>query len=115
MEIYVEEWTEFDNEYWNYQMSERNWISYFNEVRFIVEEAQELVEQGELLEAHEVLERVRITMRELRKRNGFPKFTADLLTGFHTIMGQIITIVNSGIDEAAIDELYGLYEDASLA
>ena len=112
---YVSSWNNFRDEYGTYRSSQRNWISYFTSVQNLVDYAGDLVDEGHLLEAHEVLELVRTTMRELRKRNGFPKFNTDELTAFHSIMGEIIAISMEEFDGNTIDTLYELYRDASHA
>ena len=112
---YAGSWESFLDEYATYRSSQRNWISYFYSVQDLVDDAEILVSDGHLLEAHEVLELVRTTMRELRKRNGFPKFITDELTAFHSIMGEIIAISKEEFDGNTIDTLYNLYGDASHA
>ena len=112
---YESSWNNFRDEYGTYRSSERNWIDYFDTVQDLVDYAGELVVGGHLLEAHEVLELVRTTMRELRMRNGFPKFNTDELTAFHSIMGEIIAISIEDFDGNTIDTLYELYRDASHA
>ena len=115
MAIYVQVWSDFYSSYWDYRRSDRNWNSYLDLVQETVEEADELIAQGELLEAHEVLERIRVIMADFRGRNGFPKFTPDSLTDFHSIMGQIIAIASGEVGEVEIDQLWDLYKKASFA
>jgi len=122
----VDSWESFRDEYETYRSSQRNWISYFHNIQVLVNDATTLVDEADiqtdedakkalLQEAHEVLELVRTTMRELRKRNGFPKFNTDELTAFHSIMGEIIAILTEGFDDNTIETLYDLYRDASHA
>ena len=115
MTTFVNAWDEFRDDYWTYRASKRNWISYIDQVNYHVDEAIELVDGGDLLEAHEVLELVRTTMRDLRRRNGFPKFVTDELTAFHSIMGTIIGVSLGDFDDSTVSTLSELYEDASKA
>lgn len=115
MSVYVDSWESFRDYYITYRSSWRNWISYFSQVQLLVNEAVEEVDNNHFLEAHEVLELVRTTMREFRGRNGFPKFITDELTAFHTIMGDIIAISNSTFDDDTIAILSDLYNKGSHA
>lgn len=116
MHKYAAAWEGFSDEYRTCRSSQRNWISYFDRVQDHVDEAVFLVDDGQLLAAHEEeLELVRTTMWEFRSRNGFPKFVTDELTAFHTIMGEIITISKAEFDDDTIAILHDLYNDASHA
>ena len=116
MSLYANSWKNFNDEYKTYRSSWRNWMSYFEHVQELVDEAEELVNNGKLLEAHEEkLELVRTTMREFRGRNGFPKFITDELTAFHSIMGEIIAISKKDFDVNTIAILYDLYNEGSHA
>lgn len=114
---YAIAWEGFSEKYSNYRPTWRNWISYMFHVQGLVDEAEALVEQDEFQQAHEEeLELVRTTMRELRERNGFPKFITDELTAFHSIMGEIIKITKTTeINDATIAVLDELYNEASHA
>lgn len=109
-------WESFSDDYRTYRSSYRNWESYFDRVQRHVDEAVYLVDDNQLLAAHEEeLEMVRTTMREFRRLNGFPKFITDELTAFHTIMGEIIAISKGDFDDDTIAALYDLLDDGSHA
>lgn len=62
----------------------------------------------------DALEPVRTTMRDFRASNGFPKFSTDLLTDFHSVMGTMFSIVKSpGYSHQDISTLDILYKKAS--
>lgn len=117
---YKKSWSDFSADYKYYRSSDRNWTSYFDKVDYYIAKAETFLSIADTLSAHKELEFVRTTMRELRRRNGFPKFATDELTAFHSIMGNIIGITTSlpeekYVDIDTIEILYDLYEDASHA
>lgn len=115
LSIYKVSWAAFSDKYKTYRSSWRNWISYFESVQGLIDEADGLLEDGNRLDSHEVLEEIRTTMADFRGRNGFPKFITDQFTDFHTIMGEIISIATKEFDENTIEILFELYKEASRA
>lgn len=117
MNIYKAEWRAFANAYYNYRPDEANWKNYFDLVERAIQEADAIVASGQNLTlAHDALEHVRLTMRQLRIRNGFPKFSPDTLTAFHDPMEAIVLSVKGKtpdqIDDALIASLYDLLSSA---
>lgn len=115
MVAYETEWAYFIGEYKYYQTGYRKWISYFNAVDGLISHARTLINEDELLEAHEVLEAIRTTMEDFRGQNGFPRFIADDFTAFHSIMGEIIGIAGKEFDDHTLDIFGELYIEASQA
>lgn len=115
LSLYKATWTAFSSEYKTYRSSRRNWISYFDDVEGLIDDADELLGEGKRSEAHEVLEEIRTLIAEFRGRNGFPKFIVDQFTDFHTIMGEIIFVASGAFGDNTIEILFELYEEASHA
>ena len=128
MNAYVNEWNYFYNSYANYRPNEVNWIDLFNTMDDAVFAAAGIVQSCKenldvesnscpginLQQAHEELEVVRETMKDLRTRNGFPKFVTDKLTAFHEPMEAIVLSLRSPdvvIDEEMIANLEELLDE----
>ncbi|OGW35527.1 MAG: hypothetical protein A2X58_00775 [Nitrospirae bacterium GWC2_56_14] len=123
MAICKSEWEKFTGAYYDYRPNYANWQSYFVTINEAVAEADVIVTScalnpscTDVVPAHEPLELVRLTMRELRTHNGFPKFNTDALTAFHEPMEAIVLTVKGKtpdmIDEATIAALYAHLDEA---
>lgn len=117
MASYNQAWDSFHATYRDYRASWWSWMQPLENVDSHVDMAADYVASGDYLMAHEeALESVRTTMRDFRRTNGFPKFTTDLLTDFHSIMGTMFGVVNSpGYNHQDISTLEILYKQASKA
>lgn len=116
MRDYNAAWQAFNEKYYYYKPDYVNWQSYFDQISFAVQQAQNIVNQAAktnnpaiLPLAHEELEAVRMVMLDLRGKNGFPKFITDKLTIFHEPMEHIVLSVKgktpAQIDDALLAEL----------
>jgi hypothetical protein len=123
MAILKSEWARFSGAYYDYRSDSANWQSYFVTIEEAILEADHIVAScvadplcANVVPAHEPLELVRLTMQELRIRNGFPKFNTDALTAYHEPMEAIVLTVKGKtpdmIDDETIAILYG-YLDQS--
>jgi hypothetical protein len=90
MMLLKEKWKTFKGKYYNHIPKDSEWKQNFDDVEQMILEADEIVKNGEdLLGAHELLESVRFTFMELRKRNGIDYYV-DYLTEFHEPMEEIV-------------------------
>jgi hypothetical protein len=123
MAIYKAEWAKFSGAYYDYRSDYANWQSYFVAIEEALAEADNIVSSCALnpactnvVPAHEPIELVRLTMQELRTRNGFPKFNTDVLTAFHEPMEAIVLSVKGKtpdtLDDATIAMLHSYIDEA---
>lgn len=117
MANYNQTWDSFHITYQDYRASWWNWAQPLENIDSHVDMAADYVQQGAYLIAHEeALEAVRTTMRDFRASNGFPKFSTDLLTDFHSVMGAMFSIVKSpSYSHQDLSTLEILYKKASKA
>jgi hypothetical protein len=123
MAIYTSEWAAFAGAYYDYRPDYANWQGYFVVIEEAIAEANAIVSTcaadpscSNVVPAHESLERVRLTMLELRTHNGFPKFNTDTLTAFHDPMEAIVLAVKGKtpdmIDDAMMATLRAYLDEA---
>ncbi len=90
MAILVPTWAAFQAKYIGANPADSQWRPDFDAVNGMIGHADEIVRAGsDLLGAHDELEGVRITLMELRERNGLPYFV-DHLTRYHEPMEAIV-------------------------
>lgn len=80
------------------------------EITIIIEKAHGTVSKGELAEAHEILEKIRDILGDLRSRNGIVTFS-DRMNAYHEAMEHVLTKPYGGFDAKGLGELR---EDASV-
>ena len=80
------------------------------EITIIIEKAHGTVSKGELAEAHEILEKIRDILGDLRSRNGIVTFS-DRMNAYHEAMEHVLTKPYGGFDAKGLSELR---EDASV-
>lgn len=117
MAIYRAEWNEFAAAYSDYRADYANWAYYFERIERDIQAAEAIVASGvNLVSAHEELEDVRLTLLELRTRNGFPKFITDKLTAYHDPMEGIVLALKGKtpdqVDDALIASLGEMLDEA---
>jgi len=84
-----QDWPVFKAKYQGHKPDDPQWAKDFAHLDELIAEADRLVTEGRnLLEAHEVLEGVRYTFLDLRRRNNIEYFI-DHLTEFHHHMEEI--------------------------
>lgn len=100
MKDYKANWAAFKDTYYNYRPDYANWQKYFDDIDAAIKTADAIVanaavnkDPAMLPPAHDALEQARLTMLELRPRNGFPKFITDKMTVFHEPMEVIVLSV----------------------
>jgi hypothetical protein len=115
MAICKAEWAKFAAEYYDYRPDYANWQSYFVAVEAAIAEADAIVTScakdpscTNVVPAHEPLEIVRLTMRELRTHNGFPKFNTDAMTAFHDPMEAIVLSVKGKTPDMIDDTMMAM-------
>jgi hypothetical protein len=87
-----------------------NFAAALGEVTTTIQNARGQISKGELAQAHEVLEKIRDVLGDLRGRNGIITFS-DRMNGYHEAMEHILTKSYGGFDAKGIGELR---EDASV-
>jgi ribosomal protein S20 len=80
------------------------------EVKSTIEKAHEAIAKGDLGDAHEILERIRDLLGDLRSRHGIITFS-DRMNAYHELMEQILTKPYGGYDAGGLRELH---EDAAV-
>lgn len=90
MAILIPTWAAFQAKYIAANPTDAQWRPDFDAVSGMIGRADEIVQTGTgLVAAHDELEGVRITLMELRERNGLPYFV-DHLTRYHEPMEAIV-------------------------
>lgn len=90
MENLKTEWASFKGKYYYYEKDDTKWTKDFDKVEESIMLADKIISSGnKLIEAHEILENVRYTFLEMRKRNNIDYFI-DYLTEFHDPMEHIV-------------------------
>jgi hypothetical protein len=87
-----------------------NFIATLGKVTTTIENARGQISKGELAEAHEVLEKIRDILGDLRSRNGLITFS-DRMNAYHEAMEHILTKSYGGFDARGLGQLR---EDASV-
>jgi hypothetical protein len=87
-----------------------NFTAVLGKVTTTIENARSQISKGELAEAHEILEKIRDILGDLRSRNGIITFS-DRMNAYHEAMEHILTKSYGGFDAKALGELR---EDASV-
>jgi hypothetical protein len=80
------------------------------EVTSVTDNARGAISKGDLADAHEILERIRDLLGDLRSRNGIVTFS-DRMNAYHEAMEHILTKPYSGYDAKGLGDLR---EDASV-
>lgn len=87
-----------------------NFSAALGEVTATIESARSQISKGELAQAHEVLEKIRDVLGDLRGRNGIITFS-DRMNAYHEAMEHILTKSYGGFDAKGLGELR---EDAAV-
>jgi hypothetical protein len=80
------------------------------EVTSVTENAHRAISKGDLADAHEILERIRDLLGDLRSRNGIVTFS-DRMNAYHEAMEHILAKPYGGYDAKGLGDLR---EDASV-
>jgi hypothetical protein len=103
MILLIEHWSIFKGKYYGHGSKDSKWKKNFDDVEQAILKADEIVKgDRELLEAHELLESIRFTFMELRKRNGIDYYV-DYLTEFHEPMEEIVLTSKGKTPDTLID------------
>lgn len=132
MAEYKSAWVNFSGKYYEYRPDYANWQIYFDQISGAVAEAEVIVNAAKatctpgvpmspstcnlstLPKAHDALEAARMTMLELRPKNGFPKFITDKMTVFHEPMETMVLSLK-GKTPGSLDSTLLLELEAHLA
>jgi hypothetical protein len=123
------QWAGFSAAYRTYRPDAANWAVHFDAVDEATARAEAIVATArlaclppapaqpappcpDLVPAHDALEAVRFALRDLRTRNGLPRFTTDQLTAFHGPMEAIVLSVKDLTADQITDELLAGLADA---
>ncbi len=86
----IKQWSLFKKTYYNYKQESKVWQKAMSEIESTIYEARRTVNSsGDLLQAHQILEKVRTIFYKLRKNYGIEYFL-DYLTEFHEPMEKIV-------------------------
>ena len=85
-----ERWSSFKEKYYEYKKEDAQWSKDFDKVDNSIMEADKIISSnGNLKEAHEILETVRYTFINTRRRNNIDYYI-DYITDFHDPMEHIV-------------------------
>ncbi len=85
----TKEWRSFQKRHKHLGRDDKDWADGFTLVDQQIRKALELTQSGQLLPAHEALERVRGILRRVRRKNHI-EYYLDHLTDFHDVMEKIV-------------------------
>jgi hypothetical protein len=91
-------------------LDDARFASTLAEVTSVAEKAHAAISMGDLADAHEILERIRDLLGDLRSRNGIITFS-DRMNAYHEAMEHILTKPYGGYDTNGLGELR---EDAAV-
>lgn len=104
------QWGEFYEKYYNFNPADTNWTKDFDEITTVINEAETLINEGSLAEAHEVLEKTFALRKKLRERNDI-YYYLDVLDQFHWSMETIIHSVLDRTPEDISDDKLPMLEN----
>ncbi len=88
------EWSNFKNKYYEYNKVDPQWSKDFDKVDQSIMKADKIISSGgDLIKAHEILETIRYTFINTRRRNNIDYYI-DHITDFHNPMEHIVLRAN---------------------
>lgn len=111
-EMFIQQWQKISQTYGNEPpevfRGDLKWESTFATIAEIAQQSGELIREGNLAEAHEMLEAVRDELSDLRKRNSVIVFS-DHINNYHEAMEGLLVAgyTPDKIDEKAVDDIQG--------